>query len=125
MFYHPPQILAILFTTIVVGAAAASSFYLSNRVHRDDNNSILSHLGSKATLGFMCAVIVAGVCLVAVDAATTKSDTASTAYGLGDLTTDFGSVANASGSLDSGSLIGDGTDSSALIEYNQSCVTDR
>jgi hypothetical protein len=119
------QILAILFTTIIIGGASTSAFYLSNRVHRDNNNSILSHLGAKATLGFMAAVIVAGVVMVAVDAATTGSDTASTAYGLGDLNTDFGSVTNASGSLGTGDLSGDGSDSTADIYYNQSCVTDR
>jgi hypothetical protein len=118
------QILAILFTSIVVGAASVSAFYLSNRVHRDNNESILSHLGSKATLGVMIAVIIFGVCLVAIDAANATPNTASTALGLGDLSTDFGSVSNASSSLSNDDLGGDGTDSSAMISYNESCVTD-
>jgi hypothetical protein len=50
------QLLAIGVTGIAVGCAAASAFFMANRVHRDKNESILSHMGAKGTMSFMAAV---------------------------------------------------------------------
>ena len=118
------QVIMLALTSAVVGAASVSAFWLSTKVHEEQNVSILSHLGSRATMAFMAVALICGASLIAADAAANPSDTATTALGLGDITSDFAPVQNASSLLPSGALGGDGSDTVALLQYNDSCVVD-
>lgn len=85
-------------------------------MHREENESILSHLGSKATLSFMAAVVTFGAVLIAVDVAGTGRDTASTRLGLGDLDTDYAAVNGSDGSGLPGGAVETGTAALAFLE---------
>ena len=121
------QLLSLIITVAVVACSAVSAVYLSKRVARDANESILSHLGARATLVFMVAAIIAGALVIAIGAANVESSTASNSKGLGDLSTDYDSADNSTGAVTDLTIDQDSGESSdnanARVRYNKTCLT--